>query len=240
MATPEAKECGADVRKLNINEWMPDSRPREKFELHGPQALTSAELLAILIGSGSPRETAVGLMDRILSDRGGSLRSLGRMEIDELCRYNGVGKAKAITILAACELGRRRAEEPAEERPQIRDSRSIYDEFRRLEDSSVEEFHVLLLNQNLRSLGTVRISLGGITSTAVDVRLILREAILRRATAIAVCHNHPSGNPQPSREDDRLTERIGTACKTLDLRFVDHIIVGDGRYYSYNDQGRLA
>lgn len=236
---PEAKETSRDIRKLNITDWMPDDRPREKFAEQGPAALTSAELLAILIGSGSPQETAVGLMARILADRGGSLRGLGRMSIDELCRYNGVGPAKAITILAACELGRRRAEEPAEDRPQMTSSRQIYDVFKRLEDNSVEEFHVMLLGQSLRMIGTTCVGRGGLTATTTDLRLILREAILAKATAIAVCHNHPSGNPRPSMADDRLTARIRKACEIMDLRFIDHIVIGDGTYYSYNDEGKL-
>jgi len=236
---PETKEAECSIRKLNITDWTPDDRPREKFAAQGPKALTAAELLGILIGSGSPHETAVGLMKRILADQNGSLRTLGRMSIEELCRYNGVGPAKAITILAACELGRRRAEEPPEERPKMTSSQHIYEIFKRLEDNDVEEFYVMLLSQSLRLIGTSCIGRGGLTHTATDLRLILREAILSKATAIAICHNHPSGNPCPSIADDQLTARIQRACKTMDIRLIDHLVIGDGTYYSYNDEGKL-
>ena len=156
-------------------------------------------------------------------------------------RYKGLADVKAIKILAACELGRRRMAEDALELPSIRSSADLYSYFApRMQDLPHEECHVLLLNQANRMIDTLRLSEGGLTGTAVDIRLVLREALLRRAPAIALCHNHPSGNLRPSGEDDRLTERLRQACRTMDIRLVDHIIVGDGGYYSYCDEGRLS
>ncbi|MBR1713143.1 MAG: DNA repair protein RadC [Alloprevotella sp.] len=225
--------------RLTVKQWDEADRPREKLMVQGAEALTPAELLAILIGSGSTRESAVALMRRVLNDCEGSLKRLGKMDIEELCRYNGIGEAKAITILAACELGRRRAAEPADERPRMDSPARIYDHFRRLEDADREEFHVMLMNQNLRLIGTACIGKGGLTATAADVRLVLREALLQKAPHIAVCHNHPSGNPHPSSLDNQLTEKIRRAAEVMDIRLVDHIIVGDGTYYSYQEQGKL-
>ena len=224
---------------LSVKQWDEADRPREKLAAQGAENLSSAELLAILIGSGSTKESAVALTRRILGDCKNSLRQLGRMSIEELCRYNGVGEAKAITILAACELARRRSEEPAEMKPKMGCARDIYDYFRPLEDKPTEEFHVMLLNQNMRLLTSVCIGRGGITSTAVDVRIILREALVQKAPNIAVCHNHPSGNTKPSRHDDALTEKIRKAAEMMDICLVDHIIIGDGVYYSYHEEGKL-
>ena len=228
------------VKHLSVKQWDEADRPREKLAAQGAENLSSAELLAILIGSGSTKESAVALTRRILGDCKNSLRQLGRMSIEELCRYNGVGEAKAITILAACEFARRRAEEPAELKPRMSCAQDIFDYFRpRLEDKPTEEFHVMLLNQNMRLLTSACIGRGGITSTAVDVRLILREALMQKAPNIAVCHNHPSGNTKPSRHDDALTDKIRKAAEVMDINLVDHIIIGDGIYYSYQEEGKL-
>lgn len=225
---------------LSVKQWDEADRPREKMASQGAEALSSTELLAILIGSGSSEETAVSLMRRILGECQGSLRQLGRMTVDELCRYKGIGEAKAITILAACELGRRRGKEESTDHARLDCARAIYNEVRsRMEDKPTEEFHVVLMNQNLRHIDTVCVSRGGITATVADVRLILREALLRKSPNIAVCHNHPSGNPRPSALDDRLTEKIRKAAEVMDIRLIDHVIVGDNRYYSYNEEGKL-
>lgn len=226
--------------KLNINEWALEDRPREKLMLHGAETLTNAELLAILIGSGSTRESAVDLMRRILKDCNNNLNTLGKKTIKDLTRYNGVGEAKAITIMAACELGKRRQMEQAEERPDMGASDRIYEYMRpRLQDLDVEEAWVLLMNQNFRLIKAVRISHGGISETAVDVRVIMREALLNNATAMTLCHNHPSNNPNPSTEDDRLTQMVKKACQTMRIHLADHVIVTDGHYYSYCDEGRM-
>ena len=226
--------------KLNINQWAEEDRPREKLERLGPQVLSDAELLAILVGSGSTKEDAVSLMKRILSDCGNNLNTLGKRTIHDLCQYNGIGPAKAITILAACELGKRRQQTLPEERPDLGTATRIYNHLHPLlQDLDVEEFWLLLMNQNYRLIKQVRISHGGITETAVDIRIIMREAILANTTILAVGHNHPSGNLMPSRADDALTKSIKQACELMRIHFLDHVIVTDGQYYSYYEQGKI-
>lgn len=226
--------------RLTIANWSPDDQPREKLRDKGPDALSNAELLAILIGSGSPGVSAVELMQSVLSDCNNKLSTLGRRSIRDLMQYKGVGEAKAITILAACELGKRRQMEPAEERRKTDTATKIYNFMRpRLQDLDVEEFWVLLLNQNKELLRDFRLAHGGITEVSVDVRIIIREAVLANATIIAVCHNHPSGSICPSLPDDNITKLIKAACGTMRILFMDHVIIGDGCYYSYHEMGRL-
>jgi DNA repair protein RadC len=228
------------MEKLNINQWAEEDRPREKMMALGPQALSDAELLAILIGSGSTKESAVDLMKRILSDCNNNLNTLGKMTLRELCEYNGIGEAKAITILAACELGKRRQMETAEERPECSTATRIYNHMHPvMQDLDVEEFWILLMNQNYKLIKKLRISHGGITEVAVDIRIILREVLLANATILGVCHNHPSGSLHPSEQDDHLTETIKKACEVMRIHFLDHVIVTDGNYYSYHEEGRL-
>ena len=227
------------MNKLKISEWVEEDRPREKMASLGAETLSNAELLAILIGSGSTEESAVELMKRILADCNNNLNTLGKRNISELCVYNGIGEAKAISILAACELGKRRQMETPEERPDLGTATRIYNHMRPvMQDLDVEEFWVLLLNQHYRLIKKIRISHGGITETAVDIRIIIREAVLANATILAVCHNHPSGNISPSRQDDELTKSIKRACELMRIHFLDHVIVTDGQYYSYHEQGR--
>ena len=227
------------MEKLTINRWAEEDRPREKMISKGAQALTNAELLAILIGSGSGEDSAVSLMQKVLAAYGDSLDRVGRLSVEELCHFKGIGPAKAITILAACELGRRRAVEQPERR-QVRSASQAYDYFYPLmRDLAVEEFHVLLLNQSSVVIDSVRIGVGGLTETVVDVRVILREALLKRATALLLCHNHPSGSLRPSVHDDRLTRQVQEAARLLNLSLVDHVIFTDHGYYSYADEGRL-
>ena len=227
------------IDKLSINRWAEEDRPREKMMSKGAQALTNAELLAILIGSGSGDDSAVSLMQKVLASYGDSLDRVGRLSVEELCHFKGIGPAKAITILAACELGRRRAVEQPERR-QVRSAAQVYDYFYPLmRDLPVEEFHVLLLNQSATIIDSVRIGVGGLTETVVDVRVILREALLKRATALILCHNHPSGNLRPSTHDDRLTRQVQEAARLLNLNLADHVIFTDNGYYSYADEGRL-
>ena len=225
--------------KLNINEWAKEDRPREKLERLGPQALSDAELLAILVGSGSPQEDAVSLMKRILNDCNNNLNTLGKLTIRDLCKYNGIGPAKAITILAACELGKRRQEAHPEERPDLGTATKIYNHMhQKMQDLDVEEFWVLLMNQHHRLIKEVKIAHGGISEVSVDVRIIMREAVLCNTTILAVCHNHPSGSITPSRQDDQLTETIKNAYQLMRIRFLDHVIVADGCYFSYHEQGK--
>jgi len=224
--------------KLNINQWSEDDRPRERLERLGAQALSDAELLAILVGSGSTKEDAVSLMKRILSDCQNNLNTLGKLTIRDLCQYNGIGPAKAITILAACELGKRRQAEKPQERPDLGTATLLYNYMHpKMQDLDTEEFWLLLMNQNYRLIKELRIAHGGITEVAVDIRLLLKEALLCNATILAVCHNHPSGSIRPSRADNDLTQRILRACQLMNIKFLDHVIVTDGLYYSYHESG---
>lgn len=226
--------------KLNINQWAEEDRPREKLERLGPQSLSDAELLAILVGSGSPKEDAVTLMKRLLNDCNNNLNTLGKKTIRDLCQYNGIGSAKAITIMAACELGKRRQKEKPEERPDLGTATYIYNYMHpKLQDLDVEEFWILLMNQHYRLIKEERVSRGGITETAVDVRIIMREAVLCNATILAVCHNHPSGSITPSKPDDQLTQSIKRACEVMRIHFLDHVILADGCYFSYREQGKI-
>lgn len=229
-----------EPKKLNINEWAEEDRPREKLARMGASHLSPAELLAILIGSGTPKKNAVELMKEILNDCDDSLRKLGRMDIEQLMEYEGIGEAKAITILAACELGKRRENEEAEQLEDMGTAENIYKYINpKLRDLNTEEAWVLLLNTRFKLIKAKKLSAGGYTETAVDVRLIMKEALYTNATAIALIHNHPSGNPHPSRDDDGLTRQVKDACKTMRLHFVDHLIIGSNDYYSYREQGKL-
>ena len=211
--------------RLTIANWAEDDQPREKLRDKGAQALSNAELLAILIGSGSPGVSAVELMQQVLNDCKNNLNTMGKMSIRQLMDYRGIGEAKAITILAACELGKRRQEQNYM-RP-------------KMQDLDTEEFWVLLLNQNYRLIKDIRISHGGISEVSVDVRIIMREAVLANATVLAVCHNHPSGSISPSRQDDQITQTIHRACDTMRLHFLDHLIITDGQYFSYHESGKV-
>ncbi len=228
--------------KLNIKDWDEDDRPRERAMKHGIRSLSTAELLAILIGSGSPEENAVDLMKRVLAEHHQRLSELSRCSISQLCRFHGIGPAKALTIAAACELGRRRKEEDeaGEERPRISGARDAYHYiYPHLCDLPVEECWAIWLNQAGRVIGRTRVGQGGMTATVVDVRCVLREALLQQATSFILVHNHPSGNIRPGAEDDRLTKRLKEAAALMDLRLLDHLVFTESAYYSYSDEGRL-
>ena len=228
------------MQKLNINQWAEEDRPREKLMRLGAEALSSAELLAILIGSGSTHESAVDLMKSILNKCNNNLNSLGKMSISQLCEFNGIGEAKAISILAACELGKRRQMEKPEECPDLGTATHIYNHMHPImQDLDVEEFWLLLMNQNFRLIKEMRISHGGITEVSVDVRIIMREAVLSKATIMAVVHNHPSGSLQPSVHDKAITRNLKSACDIMRIKFLDHVIVTDGAYYSFHEDGLL-
>ena len=230
----------AEKVKQSIKEWPIDERPREKAMMHGISSLSKSELLAILVGSGNDEESAVGLMKRVLASCGDSIAELSRLSVDDLCCFRGIGPAKAISIVAACELWKRRASDETPELKRIMSSKDLYSFFYPiLCDSPIERCYVLLLNNMNRVIDHVLIGSGGLTATVVDVRLVMREALMKRATAIALCHNHPSGNIKPSRDDDRLTENLSQACKVMNIRLLDHIVLADGAYYSYNDEARL-
>jgi len=225
---------------LTIAHWAEDDQPREKLRDKGAQALSNAELLAILIGSGTPGVSAVQLMQDVLNGCNNNLNTLGKLTIRQLMDYKGIGEAKAITILAACELGKRRQQEKPEERPDLSTATRIYNHMHPLlQDCDVEEFWVLLLNQNYRLIRKMCISHGGITEVAVDIRIIMREAVLANATILAVCHNHPSGNLRPSEMDNQLTSSLQKACQVMRIHLQDHVIITDGAYYSYHEKGRI-
>lgn len=228
------------MSRLTIAHWSEDDQPREKLRDKGAQALSNAELLAILIGSGTPGTSAVDLMQTVLGDCKNNLNTLGKMSIHQLMEYKGIGEAKAITILAACELGKRRQMETPEERPDLGTATRIYNHMHPLlQDSDVEEFWVLMMNQNQRLIKKQRISRGGMTEVAVDIRIIMRETILANATIIAVCHNHPSGGLRPSELDNQLTNSLKRACDMMRIKLLDHVIITDGAYYSYHEEGRI-
>lgn len=228
------------MQKLNINQWAEEDRPREKMMLKGADALSDAELLAILIGSGNTEESAVELMRRMLVSCHNDLNELAHWEVRDYSRFKGFGPAKSITIMAALELGKRRKLQEVKGRAVISSSIDIYELFHPLMcDLELEEFWVLLMNQANKVIDRVRISMGGISGTFVDVRSVLREALLQRATQIAVVHNHPSGNSRPSKEDQALTQRIRNAAQTMDIALIDHVIICDGKYYSFADEGLI-
>jgi DNA repair protein RadC len=227
---------------MNIKELPTEERPRERLMEQGAAALSPAELLAILIGSGNTEESAVQLMQRLLADCGGSLKNLSRLSLDDLTRnYKGLGPAKAVTILAACELGKRRMRETAAEKRIIASSVDIYNiMYSRVCDLPYEQSFALYLRADNSLEGQpFLISKGGLTGTAVDIRLVIREALIRQTPTLAFVHNHPSGSVRPSREDNQLTERLQRACMLMNLKLLDHVIVTDGNYYSYKEDGKL-
>lgn len=227
-------------KKLSIRDWPVENRPREKAIEHGVSTLSKAELLAILIGSGNDEESAVELMQRVLASCNDSIAELSRLSYDDLCLFKGIGPAKAISIMAVCELWKRRVSDERSTLARITSPKALYDYFHPiLCTSTVEQCYVLLLNNMNRVIDCVKIGSGGFTATVVDIRMVVREALLKRATTIALCHNHPSGCVSPSGEDDRLTANLSEACKVMNIRLLDHIIVTDGDYYSYNNEGRL-
>ncbi len=225
---------------LSIKAWAEEDRPREKLRSKGKQSLSDAELIAILLGSGSRSESAVGLAKRILSGVDNNLSELGKCSLAEFMKYKGIGEAKAITIAAALELGRRRQLSQVRDRPQVRSSR---DAFRAiaplLVDLPHEEFWILLLNRANRVVGRDQISLGGVTGTVVDAKVLFRKAIEGMACSIILCHNHPSGNLQPSQADIDLTKKLAQAGVTLDVLVLDHLIITEKGYYSFADEGLL-
>lgn len=228
------------LHKKSIKEWPEDERPREKAYRHGFAALSKAELLAILVGSGTVEDSAVELMKKVLASCGDSISELSKRSIDDLCTFKGIGPAKATTIVAACELWKRRKNDETDNVKRILSSKHLYEYFYPLMcDLTVEECYLLLLNNMNRVIDHVKIGSGGFTSTVVDIRLVMREALMKRATAIALCHNHPSGSIKPSVEDDRITANLANACNVMNIRFLDHIVITDGKYYSYSDEGRM-
>jgi len=226
------------IPNISIKDWAEDDKPREKLLHKGPAALSNAELIAILIGSGNNEESAVALSKRIMNEVHDNFAELARLTISDLQKHKGIGEAKAITIAAALELGRRRGASVLNEKSQVKDSKSAYILFQKeLGDLNYESFCVILLNRANKVLKTVRISDGGITGTVVDQRRVFKIALDNNATSIILGHNHPSGQLTPSDADIQLTKKIKEAGVVLDLPVLDHIIIGDGNYYSFADEG---
>jgi len=225
--------------KLSIKSWAEEDRPREKLLLKGKKQLTDAELLAIILGSGNRDESALGLAKRILQAYAADLNELGRSSIRELTeRFNGVGEAKAISIIAALELGQRRKLLSLQNRPLISSSKEAYLALAPLMmDLDTEEFWILLLNQANRMIGREKVSAGGIASTSVDSRVVFKKALENNAASITLCHNHPSGNLRPSQADLELTQRMRKAGEQLEILVQDHLIVSEAGYYSFADEG---
>lgn len=228
------------MKNISIKEWAEADRPREKLMLKGVSALTDSELIAILIGSGNDKESAVELSKRILQKADNNLNKLGRLSVNDLIGgFRGIGPAKAITIVAALELGRRRKKaEGLETNNKIKSSEDAYNHFfPLLTDLNHEETWALLLDRSNKVVATMHVSRGGISGTVVDIRLILREAINHYASGIILGHNHPSGNCVPSSQDTAITKKLKEAAKWMDISLLDHIIVCDKQYYSFADNG---
>lgn len=220
-----------------INNWSEDDRPREKLMLKGKIALSDAELIAILIGSGSRNESAVALSKRILSNVD-SLNGLGKMSVSQLINFKGIGEAKAITIIAALELGRRRRAEDAVDLVKVTSSKKVFEMMQPIiGELTHEEFWVLFLNNSNKIISKSQLSKGGITGTIVDARLVFKLALENGATGLILCHNHPSGNLQPSEADKEITKKLKLAGESLDVKVLDHLIITETKYYSFVDEG---
>ena len=227
-------------QRSGIKNWALEDRPREKLLAKGITSLSNAELLAILIRSGGREESAVELARRVLNRAGNNLRELGKLSVNDLVKHKGMGPAKAVAIIAALELGRRRGKADLQDRIRIGGSQDVYTLFQPvLSDLVHEEFWILLLNRANRVIDNIRISQGGISGTVIDVRIILKHALDRLASGIILCHNHPSGNLKPSDADMKITSKIRDSCRTMDLHLLDHLIIADNSYFSFSDEGLI-
>ncbi len=229
-----------DNNSISIKNWSEDDRPREKLMLKGKSVLSDAELIAILIGSGSKNESAVELSKKILASVGNNLNELGKLNLSQLCNFKGIGEAKAVTIIAAMELARRRRSEEVIELTKITSSKIIFEIMQPIiGELPHEEFWVLYLNNANKVIAKNQLSKGGMTGTVVDVRIIFKSALESGAVGILLCHNHPSGNLKPSEADIEITKKVKTAGKSLDINVLDHLIITQNGYYSFADEGIL-
>ncbi len=227
-----------DFKRKSIKNWAADDRPREKLLSKGIETLSDAELIAVLIGSGNKEESAVELCKRILADNRNNLNETAKLSISDLQKYKGIGEAKAISIVAALELGKRRNMSEIIERKQIKSSKDIFKIFgQKLGDLPYEEFWLIILNRANKIIDMKRISSGGVSGTVTDIKIILKTALEKTASGIIVCHNHPSGNIKPSNADTNLTKKLKSACELVDISFLDHVIVSYGNFYSFADEG---
>lgn len=225
---------------LKITEWAVEDRPRERLWQKGPSSLSDAELIAILIGSGTRNKSAVDLAHELLALANNSLPELGKLSVAGIKKLKGIGEAKAVTIAAALELGRRRKMAEAADNPQIRSSADVFNIFNPLmEDLPHEEFWILFLNRANKVMGRMKISQGGVSGTVTDVRIVMKKAIESLASGLVICHNHPSGNNSPSDADIRITQKIKEAGALMDIQLLDHLIICGKNYYSFADNGAL-
>ncbi|MEN2400245.1 DNA repair protein RadC [Flavobacterium sp. MC2016-06] len=226
-----------ETKHFPITNWSEDDRPREKLIQKGKEALSDAELIAILIGSGSRNESAVALSKRIVVSAG-NLNSLGKMSIAQLIQFKGIGEAKAISIIAALELGRRRRAEDVVELVKITSSKMVFIIMQPIiGELAHEEFWVLFLNNSRKVISKSQLSKGGISGTVVDVRLVFKLALESGATGLILCHNHPSGGLEPSEADLQITQKLKLAGESLDVKVLDHLIITETKYYSFVDEG---
>jgi len=229
-----------DGQPMNIKSWSPEDRPREKLLLKGTSALSDAELIAILIGSGTAKLSAVDVAKKVLAHVENNLDSLAKLSVKELMKAKGIGEAKAITIVAALELGRRRKDQSPEEKPKIESSKNAFDLIQgELIDLPHEEFWVILLNRANRLIKKKRISEGGVSGTVADPKIIFKFAVEELASGIIVAHNHPSGNLKPSDSDIILTKKLKEAGKVLEISLLDHLIIAHNGYFSFTDEGLI-
>lgn len=225
---------------LSIKNWAADDRPREKLQTKGLQSVSNAELLAIIIGSGTRETSAVELARYVLLEAGNSLSNLGKKSVTDLTKIKGIGKVKAINIVAALELGRRRKMTETTDLFQVSSSKDVYEYIGpMITDLSHEEFWAIYLNRANKIIERYKLSQGGISGTVTDIRLILKKALELLATSLIICHNHPSGNINPSEQDKQITEKLKTASAQMDIKLLDHIIVADKKYFSFCDEGIL-
>ncbi len=229
-----------EYSKSSIKDWSVEDRPREKLLKQGIQNLSNAELMALIIGSGTREMNAVELSRMMLASAGNNLNELGKLGIDDLVKIKGIGVVKAINLVAALELGTRRGRSFKPEKEAIRTSQSAFEIFYPLMgELEHEEFWILMLNRAHRVLGTKKISQGGLTGTVIDTRMILKHAIDKRATSLIVSHNHPSGNKSPSEADVSITKKLEDAAALMDIMLLDHLIIADQTYFSFADEGLL-
>ncbi|MGF1558728.1 MAG: DNA repair protein RadC [Flavobacteriaceae bacterium] len=225
---------------FSIKYWSDDDKPREKLVNKGKSVLSDAELIAILIGSGSRNESAVELSKRILASANNNLNELGKLSIKQLMQFKGIGEAKAVTIAAALEIGRRRRGEDAKKITKIASSASVFELLQPIMgELEHEEFWIVYLNNANNVVQTAQLSKGGITGTLVDVRLVMRQALELGAVALILAHNHPSGTLKPSSADRQITQKLKTAAEALDIKVLDHLIITQKEYFSFADEGIL-
>ncbi len=228
------------VASLSIKKWSDDDKPREKLVRKGRVILSDAELIAIMIGSGSRNESAVALSKRILASVNNNLNELGRLSIQQLMQFKGIGQAKAVTISAALEIGRRRRGEEARKITKIQSSKSVFELLQpTIGELEHEEFWIVYLNNSNKVLHSAQLSKGSITGTLVDVRLVMKQALELGAIALILAHNHPSGTLKPSTSDKQITAKLQSAAQALDLKVLDHLIITQKEYFSFADEDLL-